>query len=1125
MPSFLTCSACGFAENSVRARFCGACAQPLPQVCPACQAVNPPGFRFCSQCATPLGSQLRQQSTRRVVTVLFVDVCNSTALTNELGAERMYSLLDPCLRRLSETVRRFEGSIDKFTGDGLMAVFGMPTALEQHAVQAAYTALAMFDELKRYNDSIQGTEQVTIQLRIGLASGEVIAGRLGSDRLSDTTVIGDVVNLAARLQQHANPNQILINDVAAQLAASVFEIEERAPASLKGYTNPVAEFCLINKRSTTTLLRGSSAVQAPLFGRADELRQLEEATLLLESTMGGAVCIVGEAGIGKSRLTHELLERISTRAITVYEGDCSSATRIVPYSVFIGVVRDMCGINATDQRDTVRQKINLAVRESGVEHVNAVVPYLEYLLSIELVDEQLLKRIKHLEPAQLKQQVFLALRTLITAQTKLQPVLLVLDDLQWIDELSIEVIAMLADLIDTAPLMLYLVARDEYPAAVQTMFDQVAAKAAQRGLSLALGHLDQPALQQMVRALIPFASDSVVEQLAEYADGIPFYLEELVHHILEVGVDLQAAEAESLSLQRIPLSLEALLRARYDRLPPALQDTLALAATIGRRFSVTLLQALDSSPDLPQRLTQLRDRALVRPRRSNSNEWTFQHLLMQETVYNSLLSDQRRDLHGAIGLTLEQLAGDRIDEQVETLAFHFARSEQLPKAVYYGILSAERAAGRYANDDALRSYASVATLLEQLSPPDWHAQATIAYGRAAVLTHLGRYGEARDACMSGLATVVNLQPQDPNLHSALERQVALVEEKQGNYAEAAAHLDHARDVLGDGDLLDHANIDAAAGWLAFMQEELVQAERLLLSALTIAETYDHTGLQTKVLNRLAGIEWRRGNLAKASALVFQSLEMSQRLNDIGAVARAYNNLGILAVEGANWTEAVEYYNRSMAAYVDTNDISGQIQTAVNQSIALMMQGQLDAALRLLRMAYSLSRQIGDRLHMAYALFHQGRISFFAEDLLRARRYFIEAECIYREIGGHVSNRADIAENLARIAWCNGRSKAAQRLLQRTTRLALLSGERIAMYRAERLRAFLALHAGQLTEVETVLEHLHTQPAGALEQAELALVTAMFERERGNSHLALEAETEAQYHYEQARIPPLLRRFI
>ena len=1122
----IQCVDCGFAENSPRAQFCGMCTQPLPLLCAECGALNPRDFRFCSQCAVALNRSVGLASTRRVVTVLFVDVCNSTMLTSELGPERMYGLLDPFLRRLGETIQRFEGTIDKIMGDGIMAVFGMPVALEQHAIQSAYAALAIFDELQRYNEQLREQAQIIIQLRIGISTGEVVAGKLGSDRASDRTVVGEVVNLAARLQQHAQPNTVLVNEATSQLVEPLFVLEAQPSVMLKGYTEPIHVWELVNKRDNPGLLRGLSGMRTPFIGRSEELQQLIDTMLMLENSMGGVVFLAGEAGIGKSRLSNELLEALRGRDIAVYEGDCASSTRIVPYSAFMGVIRDMCQLLPSDQLDVVHQKLVATVLKSGIADPETVVPFLEYVLSINRADSHGLSQISHFEPAQLKEQVFRAFRELLGAMARQQPVLLMLDDLQWADVISIELIESLVDLIDSTPLVLYLIARDDATPVLERLHAEIIPKAAQRGTQLSLTRLSRRDLQKMMRLLVPYASDTVVQQFAQYADGVPFYLEELVRHSLEVGVDLQTRDSHGLQVNQVPMSLEALLRARYDRLPPLLQHTLALAATIGRRFSVALLQHLDNAPALMQRLEQLRERALIHPRRSVPDEWTFFHMLMQETVYKSLLLEDRQQIHGQIARTIEATAGDRLAEQIETLAFHYAHSMYTEQAIKYNLQAAHRAVARYANDDALRYYALVDQLVAQAATPDRRALIEMHAGRAHVLTVQGRYAEARDDCFKGLELLPQLDAAAKHLEAELQRRLAQVEEKQGRYQQALHCLEQARIALGDGSLLEHAEIDAEAGWLAFLLGDLDAAERLLQTALTTAELYQHIGLQMRTLNRLAGASWRRGNLQKASTLVSRSLLMSRKMNDLAAVARALNNLGILAVDQAQWEEAETHYTQSMQAYIAIGNVGGQIQTAINQSNPMLMLGKFDAALGSLRMAYSLARQVGDPLHMAFALFNQGRISLFAEEFKRARTFFLEAEWIYRSIGGHQDNRSDIAEHLARIAWLEGRSAMAWSLCKRAERLARQTDDSKALFCARRLHAFLLAHAGDVTEACMIIDALNEATfVSATEHAWLALVEATIMELDQRYAAAEKARLKAERLFDATRIAPILRQFL
>ncbi|HEY1015746.1 MAG TPA: AAA family ATPase [Herpetosiphonaceae bacterium] len=1120
----ITCPNCGFSDNSVKARFCGQCAAPLPKLCPHCGAANLPGYRFCVQCAEPLGDGEALRTTRRVVTVLFADICNYTSLTAALGAEQMYSLLDGCLRRLGEAVTRFEGTIDKFTGDGLMAVFGVPTALEQHAVQATYAAMAMVEELHLYNERIFPTQNLTFQMRLGLASGEVVAGGLGSDRHSDLTVIGDVVNLAARLQQAAEPNHIVLNDLAGQMVAPLFALEALPPLRLKGIAEPVDAFELLGKKATPGELRGVRGQRTPLVGRQHELELLEAAIPAPGDQAGGAICVFGEAGIGKSRITNEFLGRIRSRDLRILEGDCFSHTRTVPYSAFTGVVRDFCGILPTDNRAAVRAKIAGAVRQAQVSRTLDVVPYLEYLLSIDLVDEALLERVRHLDPAQLKRQVFLSVRELLLAEARQRPVVLVLDDLHWADELSTELIRYLAQSIPHAPLLLYLIARNEDQPHIQAMVEQALSRAGKRGSRIVLQPLTNEELTQMAAALLPQADPLSLQRLVNQAEGMPFYLEELVRHAREM---LEQGAAGAAEVMLVPPSLDALIRARYDRLPAALQTTALKAAVIGRRFAVPLLRAIHPLDDLEDQLGQLRDRGFVRSRDANTNEWTFMHILTHETVYSSLLGKQRRDLHTQVGDALERLAGDRIDEQADVLAFHFSRSTHMAKAVRYLLLAAERAGGRFANDEALRLYNQIDLLLQD--PPDRFPMERVALygGRADVLARVGRLDEARASYERALQGLAFVKDPDEALHASLERRLASTFERQRRYDEAMQHLELSRIALGDGDLIEHARIDADAGWIAFYRGDLVQAERLLQAALTTAELENHSSLMALVANRLAGISWRRGDMPSAKAMVEQSLAMSRQLDDQMAVARALSNLAVIAKDNADWEAVAAYAAEVQEIYARNGDIDGLIKITLTAAEPLMMRGDYAGAEAALDRVYALASQSGDTFHMAIGRYVQARNHFLLGHLDQARRYALESECLYRSTQSHKADRTDVAELLGRIAVRRGKLPLALLMARKAIRFAEEGKAAEALFAGQRLLALVSSLGGRGREAAALIKQLqkHDLMANPYQKALVLTVRALHAVRQGRPRDAEKLRGEARDLFAEARVNEVFQTYV
>lgn len=1071
MSATIVCPNCGFADNPATTRFCGNCASRLPSPCPVCGAVNPQGFRFCGQCAAPLQRTVPLQSIHRVVSVLFIDICNSTAFTHKLGMERMYLLLDACLRQLSLGIRRFEGTIDKFMGDGFMAVFGMPTTLEQHAVQAAYATLAVMEELAIFNQQALASDDISFDIRIGMASGEAVSGGLGSDRAKDVTVVGEVVNLAARLQQNAEPGTIVLDEQATYLVRPLFNLTTLPPQMLKGFPDPVVAYRLEGKRHQPGRLRGLAGQLTPLVGRQSELEQLEQAIQPLTEGVGGAVWLTGEAGMGKSRLTNEVLTRLKDEGLRTLEGDCFSHTRTVPYNAFIGVVRDFCAILPTDDRETTRQKIHQAVARLPVGEQD-VVPYLEYLLSIDLVDEALLERVRHLEPAQLKRQLFSALREVLLAESQQNPLVLVLDDLQWADELSAELITFLAQSLAQAPILLHLIARGEYQPYQRLMFAAVMDLAGERATFLHLTPMGANEQQQMAHSLLPGAEVTLIERLVRHAEGNPYYLEELARNALDAP---ESGEGEG-----VPASLEALIRARYDRLPEALQSTLAKAAVIGRRFPMPLLQAVQGE-STQETLNQLHQRGFVRPRRGNEDEWAFLHILTQETVYKSLLERERRSLHEQVAEALERIAGDRLDEQVSLLAFHFSRSNDTTKAIHYLLLAASRAAGRFANEEALRLYEEAATFLRDAGSLHLEPQVALHAGRGDVLALTGKYDEARLAYEQALALLPMLAEPGRTSHTSLERRLAGTYEKQNRYDAARQHLALARQALPPDESDEQARLDSDEGWVAFLVGELEKAEQHLRAALAEGDR----AIQARVYNRLAGIHFRRGELEQAKEMLVGSLAVSREVNDQRSVALTLGNLGNVAYSRSQWGEAADYFFQSRDICLRNGDAEGEARAMLNAAAALIMSGELARANEILESAYALMQEMDIRFLMLMVRINQGRVHFYTGDLDAARACFVEAWRLHRTIHGLRAHASDIVELLGRIALLQQRRRMAWALANKALRLAEANNAPVERFRALRLLALVCSEQGEVERADALLAELEGMRATA-EQYEIGL---------------------------------------
>jgi class 3 adenylate cyclase/tetratricopeptide (TPR) repeat protein len=716
----MRCARCN-ADNLASMKFCGQCGAPLGSTCPSCGAANPPGHKFCGQCGTSLDPQGFQESAAptadvpdsqppgtvstlpgeiKQVTVLFCDIVNSTPLTERLGAEGMRDLVRAFLEASLAEVHRYGGTAPQFTGDGFMALFGAPLTQEDHVRRALLAALAVQRALHEGGEAAD-PELFALTVRIGIHTGPVVFGPVADKLSMDYTVIGDTANVAARLQQAAEPGKILLSEATCLLAQGYARVEPVGPLILKGKAEPISAFRLIAVSHRRSGLRESPSPRTAVFvDRESELAILNNFLRQVENGHGQAVGLVGEPGIGKSRLLAEFRRQVAGGRASWVEGRCLSYGTAIPYLLALDLLRSNCGILEADMPDVVADKVRAGMREVGMD-ADEDGPVLLQLLEIKDAAGSLVLS----NPEAVKGKAFETLRQLTVKGSQRRPLILVLEDLHWVDKVSEEFLGFLAENVRDAQVLLLATYRPGYrpPWIDKSYAGQTPLQPLSRGDSI-----------QMVRSVLraEHLIGLVTQEIVAKGDGNPFFLEQLALH---------AGEARDLRTDlMVPNTIHDVVMARIDRLPDETKRFLQTAAVIGREFPLRLLNAVWNGPgSVEDHLRELIRLEFVYERvEGEGSVYVFRHALTQETAYGSLLERHRRVHHGAVGRALEELYSGRADEVAELLALHFGRSSEAEKSVDYAILAGEKSQRRWANSEAVSYFNEALHRLELLPDTD-----------------------------------------------------------------------------------------------------------------------------------------------------------------------------------------------------------------------------------------------------------------------------------------------------------------------------------------------------------------------------------------------------------------------
>ncbi len=577
----MNCIKCGY-ENDGDAEFCENCGSALARVCAHCNNPLKPGVSFCKKCGTPVSSQhpsageqerlatLQQaapfnlkekirtvsaqiEGERKPVTILFTDIVGSTALAEKLDPEEWKEIVSGAHQRVSQVVYRYEGTIAQLLGDGVLAFFGAPVTHEDDPIRAVHAALDIQQAVSEYAFELKGYVD-NFQLRVGLNTGTVVVGSVGSDLHMEYLAIGDAVNLAARLQSAAQPGKVLISESTARLVKTAFELNPIGEISVKGKTEPVRAFEVLECKATPESSRGFEELYSPLVGRSSELSELKQALDELCSGHGQIVAILGEAGIGKSRLVEEArgstvdvkpgAQHLDSCKIYWIEGRALSYGATLSFWTITQLIKNDLGLSDADPEPRMRLALRRRVNDLFGQQADEVLPYLGHLLGVKLEDK-LAERVSTLDGETLKRQTLLSITKYFEKLACSQPTVAVFEDLHWADPSSLEALELLLSVTDQAPLMLLLLSRPEREQASWRIKVKAETDFAHRYTEIQLKPLSAEQQNQLVDNLLAIADlpDAVRRLIQERAEGNPFYLEEIVHSLIEQGAILRDGES------------------------------------------------------------------------------------------------------------------------------------------------------------------------------------------------------------------------------------------------------------------------------------------------------------------------------------------------------------------------------------------------------------------------------------------------------------------------------------------------------------------------------------------------------------------------------------------------------
>jgi adenylate cyclase len=984
-------------------RFCGHCGAPFAASTEADQSAEPSVTdALRSFVAGPVADRLVEAGghlpeERRLITALFADVSGFTSLAERLDPEQLLEVIDPVISGLSSIVGRYEGYVEKFAGDALLALFGAPVAHDDDAARALLVALEMHEELERMCAELPHNPELTVH--IGVNSGHGIARILGSEARMDYAVLGDSVILAQRLESAAPAGETYVSKMTMRLTEEAFEFEPVGELSLKGKSEPVPAWRLIGKLAGARRIRST-----PLVGRERELAELDAVLQTVANGRGSVVTVTGEPGVGKSRLTEAAQARAEEFGISWLQ------TRCLSYGV---------GLAYWPYADLIRH-----------EPVATTVPYFSRLLGMPGGEE-----VAGLEPEAFRRGLHSAFADWLGVVTGDRPTVLAIEDLHWADASSLALTRELIESMRGQPLAFYLIARPE--AAPQLA--EITADTQSRAIEL--GALDATAVASVIDAMLAgSAPRGLVPFVTQRTSGNPFFVQELVRALQDHGTlvleDGTWKMRAGWDARQLPPTIEEVLAARIDLLPRAAVTTLGTAAVIGRRIAVPLLHTVATEvADLETSVAQLVGaRFLDRVEQNGLPQLAFHHALVQDVAYGQLLRRRRTELHRRVAEAAEAMYGAG-DETIDLLARHLYLGDAGEKAVDYLVRAGERAKGLFANEEAILHFTRAA----ELAPADMRLTLELADLHELVGNYdeaLRLYTDVRDKTQelpawSGMASVLRKRGEYEAALSVVDEAFACEALRNVDLAplwleqawtlSVAGRFEQAIDVLEAGLVTVGHRSDAV---VARMLLQLARAETVeghldealengLKAHAMFEQAGDVRGLATA--HRLLGDTYcQRGQLDEAAETLQRGIEFAERVGSAEEIGACVGNLAFVELQRGNYEDAVACNLRALDEFERTGHAAGRAQVYANLAWTLSKTGDFEDALAYCDKALEIARSIGHPLIVADVHDTIAWVKLGQEDIVSAGEWAERAANLYLEVGA--APRAAGSFELAADAW-------------------------------------------------------------------------------------------------------------
>lgn len=991
----MKCPSCQY-ENRGEAKFCLECGEKLELDCPQCGRTFPISAKFCDHCGEKLGPfaeaekpPLEAEGERKHVTVLFSDLSGYTAMAEKLDPEEVKEIMSRIFGEIAQVITKYEGFIERFVGDAVMAIFGVPKAHEDDPVRAIKAAREIHEIVEAMSPELENKVGQRLSMHSGINSGLVVTGEVDLEK-GTHGLTGDAINLASRLQGLAKVGEILVGSSTYPQAEGYFNFEELESTRVKGKTEPVRIYKVLSPKERPVSVHRLSGLKAELIGRKAELAQLLEALQVLrEERKGSVISICGDAGTGKSRLVAEFKATLNLGEVQFLEGHAYAYARNIAYFPMIDFLNGVFRIEEADPPENVREKIQLGV-EDLIDEREDVVPYIGSLYSLSYPE------LEDVDPQLWKHRFQQGVKAILSALAQRMPTIFFLEDLHWADSSFLEFLRRTISEIQHRAIVIA-----AYRPPFSLLTSHQLSSLSGNYHEIRLQELSPSEAEDMVGSLLKTKAlpSEVIRFVQDKAEGNPFYLEEVINSLIESDVLVKENGiwrlTREISNLGISPTVHGVISARLDRLEKDVKRVLQEASVIGRVFLYDILKRITVIQDQFERcLSGLERLDLIRTRSLHPDlEYTFKHALTQEAVYNGLLKKERQEIHERIGLVMEQLFYDRLSEFYEALAYHFSQGQSAIKAVKYLMKAGLKSLSRNAVEESYRYYKEAFELLSQRTPPTKDKQLLL-------IDLLNEWG----------ATLTFKAAFDEmiNLFKAHEGQVVSIQDKQrlgmfytwlgGAFHQAGQFKDsytYLRKSLELGELTrDQKIIGYACSWLAltcghigYLEDAVKFGERardLTLDSRAGLTRFD-------AAHGLVAAYWCTGDIRKLREIGTELVEQGRKRADLRCLAMGEIALGHSHLSAGDSQSAIEFYKKALKDSIDPM----LINMSKNYSgIASLVNGEYQDALSLSQDVIHFSEKYGFEVFRTGALLVTGFALAASGDLGRGLDTARRVERIY-----------------------------------------------------------------------------------------------------------------------------------